>query len=375
MPDRRASRRAFLARIAMRRLASRCHLSAFRGRGSTPCSPQARLYDTMFRSDREAVTYHYATHNDHLPDLDAPTWINEKIRWQFLHHPNPLMSLCADKIAVRDYLAHVGARIAPPALVAVGDAPEALGEVALPHAPLVLKSSYGSNQHLVLDGTAPIDRLALSDAAARWTLCDRWRRTGELHYRPIPKRWLVEEWIPARREPLEFKFFCFHGEPRFLIAVAGRCADGFARVTRDLDWRPVDFQTLGHPQAAVTIDRPPAFDLMVEEARRLSAPFLHVRVDFLQIDGQLYFSELTFAPMAARLPLVPVEKNRVLGDWIDLSAAPDCLARGEAIAAALGAPLAGRAAATSRPVVADPASPLPMPATAFGAWQPGSTPA
>ena len=47
---------------------------------------QAAAYDRAFRSDAEAVTYHYAVRNDHLPDFDRPTWINEKVRWQFLNH-------------------------------------------------------------------------------------------------------------------------------------------------------------------------------------------------------------------------------------------------------------------------------------------------
>ena len=44
---------------------------------------------------------------------------------------------------------------------------------------------------------------------------------------------------------------------------------------------------------------------MLAEARRLSEDFLHVRVDFLKFDGRLYFSELTFANLAARQPFMP----------------------------------------------------------------------
>ena len=84
---------------------------------------QAAVYDATFRSDAEAVSYFYALTNDHLPDLDHPTWLNEKIRWQFLHHRNPLMSLAADKIAVREYLLHKQARVAAPAMIATGAVP------------------------------------------------------------------------------------------------------------------------------------------------------------------------------------------------------------------------------------------------------------
>jgi hypothetical protein len=120
MPQAGADRNAFVARIERRRsLVYR--LGRLRRRLGGAARPlETEVYDRTFRSDAEAVAYHYARHNDHLPDLDDPVWLNEKIRWQFLHHPNPLMTLAADKIAVRDYLAFKGARIAPPALIAVG---------------------------------------------------------------------------------------------------------------------------------------------------------------------------------------------------------------------------------------------------------------
>ena len=72
-----------------------------RSRGVFPAtrrSLQAAAYDRTFRSDEEAVSYHYAGRNDHLPDFANPTWMNEKVRWQFLNHPNPLIQIAADKV-------------------------------------------------------------------------------------------------------------------------------------------------------------------------------------------------------------------------------------------------------------------------------------
>ena len=84
---------------------------------------------------------------------------------------------------------------------------------------------------------------------------------------------------------------------------------------------------------------------MLEEARRLSEDFLHVRVDFLRCDGRLVFSELTFAGGAARNPFDPLPLNLMLGEMMDLSRAPELLARGRGIAAELGWPAASPAPA------------------------------
>src|SRR4051812_20215794 len=109
MPRLFSDRDSFVRRIERRREAARGVAHARRTVGLAHGPTQPDIYDGTFRNDEEAVSYFYALRNDHLPDFENPTWVNEKIRWQFLGRPNPLMSLAADKIAVRSYLAYKGA--------------------------------------------------------------------------------------------------------------------------------------------------------------------------------------------------------------------------------------------------------------------------
>ena len=212
MPRIDASRDAFVARFDHRRRWAyrRARIRGLIAGSSKP--PQAEIYDATFRSDAEAVAYHYAVANDHVPDFDAPAWVNEKVRWQFLHHPNPLMSLAADKIAVRDYLRFKGCGIAPPEFIAAGHDPRPLLEIDLPRH-FALKSAYGSGQNHLEEGAEPTARSALAAKVRAWSDWDQWRHTGELHYRAVPKRWLVEEYVPCRHGQVEYKFFCIMGEP------------------------------------------------------------------------------------------------------------------------------------------------------------------
>ena len=78
------------------------------------------------------------------------------------------------------------------------------------------------------------DPAELVAKVARWRDFDQWRHTGELHYRAMPKRWLVEEFVPSDREKLEFKFFCLQGEPVFVSVITGRSAEGARRAVYDL---------------------------------------------------------------------------------------------------------------------------------------------
>ncbi|CAN5727173.1 hypothetical protein BH23PSE1_BH23PSE1_12380 [soil metagenome] len=359
MPDYSVDRDAFVARIWRRQLWTRRWVRARRAVGMPVASVQAAVYDATFHSDADAVAYHYALQNDHLPDLDNPVWLNEKIRWQFLNHPNPLMTLASDKIAVRDYLRLKGCAIEPPALLASGAGPEELAAVCLP-ARYVLKTAYGTGQIHVENGPKATPRRVLAKKVAAWAEFDVWRHTSELFYRDVPKRWLVEELLPAAREKLEYKIFCFMGEPAFIAVITARHGTSFKRASFDLDWNRVEFQTRGYPPDPRPVPRPADLDLMLAEARRLAEDFLHVRVDFLKFDGRLCFSELTFASMGARLPFEPREKNVAFGAMMYLGEAPRVLERGRRIAARLGYP-AGAGAEGAQPAAvpgADPRQPL-----------------
>ena len=54
---------------------------------------------------------------------------------------------------------------------------------------------------------------------------------------------------------------------------------------------------------------------MLEIARRLSEDFPFVRVDLYNVDGKLYFGELTFYPWTGYVQFTPDEFDFELGDY------------------------------------------------------------
>ncbi len=340
MPKAGIDRDDFVARIVWRRRWARIGLRGRRLLIPDKRPLQEALYEATFHSDAEAVAYHYARRNDHLPDLDHPVWLDEKIRWQFLNHPNPLMSYAADKIAVREYLRFMGAQIAAPKLIATGSDPEELADAELP-ASFVLKSNFGSGQNHIEKPGMHTPREELIAKVSQWMAYDQWRQTGEFFYRSISKRWLVEEYLPSREKMYEYKVYCFMGEPVFLSVITERNVDGQPGLQGtkfavfDINWRRMPFGWREGKDDARDIPRPSVLDLLIEEARRLSRCFMHVRVDFLCCDGRFAFSELTFASMAARVPFVPLSFNERFGQMMNLELAPEYLELGQSVIALL----------------------------------------
>lgn len=340
MPRYDADRDEFVSRIDRQRRWLGRGAKVLKALGVLKRPIQEAVYERIFSSETEMLSYAYARKNDHLPDLVNPTWYNEKVRWQFLNHPNPLMSLVADKIAVRDYLHYRAGRIKPPRMIAHGWTPGELAGVELPPR-FVLKSSFGSGQNHVERGEKPTPRAELIELVARWMNYDQWRSTGEFHYRNVPKRWMVEEYVPSvPGDQVECKIFCMMGEPVFILVMKGRDRKENRRSNILWpDWTPADFHWKGYPIDPNPVARPDCLDDMLADARLYSQDFMSVRVDFfLSTGGRVDFSELTFASAAARVPFTPDPANVRLGDMVDLSRSEEYLERGRRIAAELGWP-------------------------------------
>lgn len=96
----------------------------------------------------------------------------------------------------------------------------------------------------------------------------------------------------------DYKIWCFDGKPFFVWVCNNRNKKGNSAhvLTYDTDWK-------AHPEYSVyTSDykqgkpthRPKNLDYMLTIAEKLSAGFPELRVDLYNIDGKVYFGELTF---------------------------------------------------------------------------------
>lgn len=67
------------------------------------------------------------------------------------------------------------------------------------------------------------------------------------------------------------------------------------------------------------IKKPDSFDRMIKLSEQLSKKIPFVRVDFYDINGKIYFGELTFYPGSGFEKFKPQKYDNILGSWIDTS--------------------------------------------------------
>ena len=132
-------------------------------------------------------------------------------------------------------------------------------------------------------------------------------------------RLIISSYEHADHGLVDYKFFCFDGEPKFMFIASDRFAKG--EETKfdffDMEFKHLPF-TNGHPNATKEIQIPRGFDEMKKLAAKLSKDMPHVRVDFYDVNGHIYFGELTFFHWSGMVPFEPVEWDYKFGESIIL---------------------------------------------------------
>ncbi len=266
-----------------------------------------------FLPDRLFAVVKHAMFQGELTTLRRPVTYSQMLAAKNLHDHSPLVSLTSDKYAVREYVAEkVGEEYLIP-LLQVLDRADALDLDAV-SGPCVIKGTHGCDMTLLVPDAATADRAAIHTTVRTWLDTDfyraGWRETA---YRGLPRRAVVEEFIgDGVHAPNDYKFFMFHGRPAMVVVDQDR----FARHTSTLlrpDWRP--YRVTGRFEFADTLPEQPAnYAEMVGVAEKLSSDFAFARIDLYNVDGRIYFGEITHNPGGGLVRLQPRAFDRALGE-------------------------------------------------------------
>ena len=253
-------------------------------------------------------------------ELKSPKTYNEKLQWLKLHDRKPVYTDMVDKYEAKRFVSErIGEEYVIPTY-GVWDSFDDIDLDALPEQ-FVLKCTHDSGGLVIVK-----DKSALDVAAARAKIEKCLRRNfyysgREWPYKNVKPRIIAEAYMEDTEtaELRDYKFFCFDGTVRALFIASERQKEG---EETKFDFFDADYNHLpvknGHPNADVPPRRPVNFEKMKELAEKLSAGVPHLRVDFYEVDGRIYFGELTFSHWSGMVPFEPAEWDRTFGDWITL---------------------------------------------------------
>ena len=254
--------------------------------------------------------------------LNNPQTFNEKLNWLKIYNKRPFYTSIADKSLVKDYVKKIlGEEHIIPTL-GIWNTFDEIDFDTLPNQ-FVLKSTNGGG------GTGVVicrDKQSFDKADAKHKLeksmATNWDYGREWVYKGIKPRILAEQYMHNNDSEYldDYKFMCFNGEPKLLFMASDRYAKGekLKFDWYDMDLNHLPFKSKGYENKNKIIEKTPVFDEMKRIAEQLSKDFPHIRVDLYNINGKVYFGELTFFHDAGFVPIEPEEWDYKIGSWLKL---------------------------------------------------------
>ena len=116
----------------------------------------------------------------------------------------------------------------------------------------------------------------------------------------------------------DYKFYCFNGIVKCLYVSTGMENHSTARMGFfDLEFNQI-FARTDYKKFETSPKMPINLKEMIYIAEKLSKGFPFLRVDLYEINGRVYFSELTFIPSGGTACFDPEEWDKIMGEWLEL---------------------------------------------------------
>lgn len=245
-------------------------------------------------------------------DLDNPKDLNEKIQWLKLYklYPNKLITKCADKVEVREYVKEKGCEELLTRIIDIYNSANDIDFSSLPNK-YVLKWNFGSGYNIVCTDKSKLNTRVTKKLLEKWGKSKFHLYNAEMHYKDIDKKIICEEFIESEKKvPDDYKFYCYGGKAEYVMICSGREKGKPEFYFFDRNWQFYPFDkksrlTRSKNNKAIWITKdnheiikPKNLELMFDYADKLSKDFDFVRVDLYNALDKIYFGELTFTPSA-----------------------------------------------------------------------------
>ncbi len=260
-------------------------------------------------------------------DWKHPRDINEKIQWLLVYSDTSEWTRLADKYKVREYVKEKGLANLLVPLYGVWETTEEIDFDGLPDK-FVIKCNHDFGSTIIVDKNDINYNQKLICKKLNKCLKRDFGYNGELHYRGIPRKIIAEKYLELTEldkrystSLIDYKVWCLEGEPCSILVCYNRGEGRLYLNVYDLDW-------IFHPEYSLStrhcevgdgkIPSPMTLPEMLSAASVLSKGFHEVRVDFYEVEGRLYFGEMTFTCNEGMIDYYTPEFLKMLGDRVKL---------------------------------------------------------
>jgi hypothetical protein len=263
------------------------------------------LYEFYFfvkyklKSDKKFIISQFKYYHGYEIDIKQPRSLNEKINWLKLYFNHHNETIFADKILVREIIKEkFGEQFLIPLVAIISDYRD-LNEYIIPDYPVIIKANHNSGSFKIIRNKNQVNWNLLRTDCRFWLSINYYWIAREKQYKKIIPKILVEKLLLTKdgKIPYDYKLNCLNGKVEFIYVSIDR--EGVnKRNIYNRNWEPLNFTWAGKHKDRTNlrgeeIPMPSGFIKMVEIAESIAHEFPYIRVDFYDVDGSIFFGEIT----------------------------------------------------------------------------------
>lgn len=244
-------------------------------------------------SDEPYLKLIFPAHTGYALNLREPKTFNEKLQWLKLHDRKVAYSDLVDKYEVKRIVGDlIGEKYIIPTL-GVWDCFDDIDFNSLPKC-FVLKCTHDSGGLVVCKDKDKLDINSARQKIEASLKQNYYYTTREWPYKDVKPRIIAEEFIgDISSVPEDYKFYTFDGKIDSVMVCKERELGYPKFLFYDLEWNRLQYQR-EEPVYEKEESKPKNFEEMCRIVEKLADGFCQMRVDLYNIDGKIYFGEMTF---------------------------------------------------------------------------------
>ncbi len=271
--------------------------------------------------DKLYIRLYYRLRIGRSLETKNPVTFNEKLQWMKFNYRFPLQVIVSDKLLAREYVKEkIGEKYLIP-LLGSWNMFEEIDFRKLPEK-FVLKCNHDSGGLVVCTSKKALNYKKAKKKIQRALNNNFYYIGREYQYKNIKPKIICEKFISDNGNiPMDYKIYCFNGEPEVVLVCRDRFSLNSHRASYlffDLDWNflPLDKgdENIMNPD----VDCPSNLSEMLHIARLLSEDFIFARIDLYNINGTIYFGEITLSPNSGFDSDITEETDKMFGDKLKI---------------------------------------------------------
>lgn len=255
-------------------------------------------------------------------NLEDPRSFNEKLQWIKLHDRDPKYTMMVDKYLVRDYIREkLGEEYLIP-LIGAWDSPDEIDFDSLPDQ-FVLKCNHNSGLGMYICRDKSKMDIKQVKHDLRLGISQDYFLTGrEWPYKNVSRKIICEQFLINNTEHdlKDYKIQCFNGKIDHAFVCVGRSDPQNIRYYYfDEDWNALPYSVNEcNDKDFLASLKPQTWEQMKAIANKLCEGIPEIRVDLYEVNGRIYFGELTLFTSSGFDDTITTAADYEIGGHFDL---------------------------------------------------------